>query len=137
MLYELLQSHPLLTEKVRRLDGPTFEAQVATAEALLGLTTIPVVRNTNKVPLVLLALAHQVNFQVEQGVDPFIAESTSSSHSQQSVVYRYEYLDPRAVAILAKVIGVAYHGYTEKLTSVRTEGGAKLRERGVTLRDFR
>lgn len=97
-------SHPLLTGKVTVLvtanDG-RFEAQQDLAEALLGLTSVYVARLTaEQLVRAKLAVALQLNFQVEQGLDPFVVQSESSVQQGESRTYRPDAVHPQALAII-------------------------------------
>ena len=126
MIYDLEQDHEMLTPKVKALDDEPFAEQVNTAEALLGLIDRKKVVRARDVKLVLLALAHQVNFQVEQGVDPLVERESSSSHTRQSVSWRDRWVNPVATSILAQVPTLS-SGYSGEITSVRNQKPVKTR----------
>lgn len=120
MLYDVA-THPFLSSKSQQL-GARFESHHRMAEALLGLRA-PVVTAERDLEDMELAVAMQINFQAEQGLDPFVVESSSSSHTSQSVHYRDRAVDPRAVALVNEVDrrGKKPYGRWNGLTSVRTQ----------------
>lgn len=122
MLYTVA-AHPLKSDKVNALSQPKQDAYQVLSESLLGLTS-PVYTVTADVERVQLAIVRQMNFLVEQGIDPYVTESTSSSHTDQSVVYRDRWLDPVAVQLVAAV-AAQYDAVSDAwpvLTSLRTRG---------------
>lgn len=101
--------HPLLTPKVQKLVGdpnPTpadkFTYQMIIAEKLLGAIA-PIFTLDDQVTLAGIAIVRQMNFQVEQGIDPFTMSSGASTHSKQSVVFRDRFLDPVAAELWASI----------------------------------
>jgi hypothetical protein len=140
MRYDIL-GHPMLTAKAAALGSPPGEklaAHVLLAETLLGAHNHPLVTDADQLEVVRLFLAIQVNFQVEQGVDPFVAEKVYSSHTKQSVTYRDRIIDPRALALASQVWKEdAAAKYDGRITSVRNENGARAAARYTDLRSFR
>lgn len=120
MIYDVTD-HPLLIPKVKELttsDPEQFAAQVEVAEVLLALpATVPADPAGAQLHL---AVAMQVNFQIQQGIDPLFIESSASSHSRNSVSYRDRFIDPRAAQIVATIITTLGGRYTERITSFRT-----------------
>jgi hypothetical protein len=120
-----VEEHPILSAKAKALqldDTEAFFAQAEVAESVLGIpATIPSGVDSSKL---VLAVAMQVNFQIEQGLDPLILSSSSSSHARNSQVFRDRWIDPRA-AVIARgamgMIGLAGR-YSASLTSFRYEG---------------
>lgn len=93
--------HPLLTNKVVVLAPEKFSAQHDLAEALLGLDSSFVGRlTTEQLTRVQLAVVLQLNFQVEQGLDPYTIQSKSSTQQGESVTYRPDAVHPQAKAII-------------------------------------
>jgi hypothetical protein len=119
-------AHPILSGKATALRDSNplaFDAQVLMATLLLGFPEkLPTKEET--VEAMLLAAALQVNFQIEQGLDPLILEASSSGHTRNSATYRDRYLDPRAASIVRGVLGFG-RNYTATLTSVRFQGRRK------------
>lgn len=92
-------AHPILTPKALAITpAEKFASHVLLAESLLGVSG-PAYTDTDLLDKARLAVAIQVNFQAEQGIDPFVYRSVSSAHSSQSAVYREHLVDPRALAM--------------------------------------
>ncbi len=103
-LYTVTNDHPLASEKVMAMtDEDVFGAQLLTAEVLLGLKS-PALTESADVDKVHLALMHQINFQVQQGLDPLIQSSAGSQHSGDNAAWRDRYINPVAASILAEVL---------------------------------
>ncbi len=97
-------AHPLLTGKVNALGTDPFAAQQKLAEALLGLTQSFVDRcDADQLDRVTMAVALQMNFQVEQGLDPFVVQSESSTQQGESRTYRDDAVNPQSQAIIAGI----------------------------------
>jgi len=132
-IYVVPPDHPLLTEKVLKLvDKPQaapndrFTMQQIVAEALLGAKA-PAFTDADAVTMAEIAIVRQMNFQVEQGLDPFTQESATSTRSQQGVVWRDRFLDPVAAQLWASIgTGVTLDQllgqFSSSLRSVRTDG---------------
>ena len=103
LLYDI-DDHPFLTPKSQALESEILHSHQLLAETLLGLSAYDVFSDQADIDQVELAIAMQINFQVEQGLDPYVSKSVSSGQSKQSTVYRDGYLDPRAVAIVDGVV---------------------------------
>lgn len=122
MLYDVAD-HPLLSEKVKALDAPKIDSYQVLSESLLELKP-PVYTVDYDVERVQLAIVRQMNFLVEQGIDPYVVVSAQSSHTDQSVVYRDRWLDPVAVQ-LVEAVAAQYAVQQDTwpvLTSLRTRG---------------
>lgn len=103
MLVDISASQ-LLSGKVSGLAAEKLDAQQELAEALLDLTAEFVARlSAAQLPRVQMAVALQLNFQVEQGLDPFVMESTSSQTQGESVTYRADSIHPQAQAIVKAI----------------------------------
>lgn len=133
-IYEVDQSDPLVSGRARTLSPDEWEANVVMAEILLGLNP-PALTDETAVERLTVAIAQQVNFQVQQGLDALIeASSGVSSQATKSVVWRDRYLNPRAAAIVATVFPPSTDQWIGALTSqsARTNdgGGHRLRANG-------
>lgn len=103
LLYDI-DDHPFLTGKSKALESEVLHSQQLLAENLLGLSAYDVFTDQADIDNATLAIAMQINFQVEQGLDPFVQKSASSGNSKQSVVYRDTYIDPRAADIVEYIL---------------------------------
>jgi hypothetical protein len=114
----------LLTAKVTGLPQSQQDGQQQTAEALLGLRS-PAYSLTDDVEKIVLALVHQMNFQVAQGVDPLFVSASASTHAKQSTVYRDRYINPVAKQLVDEVTlqYATTSRFADTLTSFRTRGG--------------
>lgn len=106
-LYDIT-SHPLLSSKATALKAasePKFDAQVQMAESLLGLKE-PVETDAFRVGRVQMALALQVNWQLEYETDPFVLSSETSGIQRETVSYKPDVplVDPRAQDIIDDLI---------------------------------
>lgn len=124
LLYDV-SGHEYLSAKATGLAPEVFDANQLLAESLLGLTE-PVVDTDRDLARLRLAIALQINFQVMQGVDPYIEVKAASSQSNQSVEYRDRMIDPRAAVLVSSVYGSDFNQETffEKyanFTSHRTQ----------------
>lgn len=93
----------LLSGKVLALDvsSDKYKAQQDLAEAVLGLTSLFLGKLTiDQTNQVIMAVALQLNFQVEQGLDPFVLKSDSSQQQGETKVYQNTVVHPQARAIL-------------------------------------
>lgn len=127
MLYDLTanaKAQALLTAKVKGLDATLQDAQQETAEVLLKLRT-PVYTLAADVEKIGLAIAHQMNFQVAQGIDPRFTQTATSTHSKQTNVYIDRFIDPVAAALVNEVAlqYVTDSGWGDSFTSHRTRSG--------------
>lgn len=118
-----LTAHPMLsdTAAVMLAELPDkFDAHVGLAESMLELTDTSY--TGSELDLVLTYLALQLNFQLEvfekYGYDPFIVKSSTSSHTDQVLVFRgnpaFSFLLPLAVTGVKKLKG-AYPGVVRSL----------------------
>lgn len=122
VIYSGVSTHPILTGKSKALaasDSAAFAAQQELAETLLGLTE-PAVTNAFTLSRVQLAVALQINFQLEQGLDPLVEEVAQSKHSEQMIKYRDRIVNPQAASIIADVLVVATVDRWASITSLRT-----------------
>lgn len=102
--------HPLLGQKFISLK--TEEAQVQEnirAEMLLGLKG-PAYTGDDKDRLK-LAVVHQINFQLEQGLTPEIHRSVTNNVPGASTAYRNRIVSPEAWKIISDVTGVQTIGF--------------------------
>lgn len=109
MIYDV-SGHALLSKKVLALKSESPEAfskQVSVAEMLLGVYP-PASTQVLVASRLSLAVVLQLNFQIEQGIDPLYVSASSSSHTRNSVQYRDRHIDPRAAQIVAQTQGL--HG---------------------------
>src|SRR5690349_31702 len=94
----------MMTAKVQALGQEKIDGHQLLAETLLALRA-PVVTDDSDLAKMKLAIVLQMNFQVEEGTDPLILSGVASTHSKQSKSFRDRWVDPRALAIVAEVIG--------------------------------
>ena len=120
MIYPTVDAHALLTPKAAAKVAASDEHQNL-AEDLLGLQS-PALTVAADVARIQRAIVEQINFQVEQGIDPLVESYASSSHSNQQVAYRDRVVSPRALAILANVTAliIAVEDRWDIFTSHRT-----------------
>lgn len=110
-LYDIITTaHPLLSNKALTLKTaaqPKLEAQVQLAESLLGLAA-PVETDPLRVDRVKMALALQVNWQLEYEADPFVLSSETSGIQRETISYRPDVplVDPRAQEIIDGLVDV-------------------------------
>ena len=100
-------SHPLLSGKVVALAGDSakFSAQQALAEAVLDLTADYAARlTTDQTARVTMAVVLQMNFQVEQGLDPFVVSQESSVQQGETRTYTGHAVHPQARAIIDAIV---------------------------------
>ena len=98
-----LTGYALLSGKVLAL-GDKFAPNQLLAETLLGVSPAFVARLTgDQVAQVVMAVALQLNFQVEQGLDPFILKSDSSQQQGESKTYQDNVIHPQAQAIIGNI----------------------------------
>lgn len=86
-------------------------AQQEIAELLLNLTA-PVYTNANEVVGLTLAIAHQIDFQLEQGLTSEEMKSVGNSHSGLNTTYRDRWVSPVAWDIVKRITKVATVGFT-------------------------
>jgi hypothetical protein len=115
-----VEEHALLTGKAKALfesSPDAFHAQQQIAELLLEL---PVPVKESMVTQLTLAVVMQVNFQIEQGIDPLYISASSSAHTRNSVNYRNRYIDPRALQIARAALRDG--AYSGMIRSFRYQG---------------
>jgi hypothetical protein len=126
-----LTGNALLTGKVNALPTDKKTAQQNLAEALLNLTDAFVgALSPTQLERVKMAVALQMNYQVEQGIDSFVLESESSTQQGESRSYREGALHPQAKAIVEGIEIVTGDGTQDvqafarirPIRSVRTAG---------------
>ena len=104
--YDPAESH-LLSDAVRELHDDEQDAHALTAEAVLGFRGVTF--TGTDVDDAILAVAHQVNFQVAR--PSMFALVQSESKGDQSIAYRAidgdatSLLDPTALAIADRLLG--------------------------------
>lgn len=123
MLYDVT-AHPALSEKAKALlvrDAAAFAAQVLLAETQLGVPEAALAGRRGE--QMALAVALQVDFQVETGIDPLYQAVAASSHTKQAVTYRDRTVDPRAQRLVdaARDDGTGVGAYTGELRSLRSQ----------------
>ena len=133
-----VDAHPLISTKlatIKAASSDAFHAYQVMAETLLGLTAPPYTL-ADDLDKIGLAVVREMNFLVQQGIDPYIEVSTTSAHTAQATVWRDRYLDPVAVAIVAMVAG-QYLGEQRDpwpvFTSHRTRDVKRVMNADVTL----
>lgn len=106
-----IDGHPLISQTYEGLGSAEEKKQQnVLAELLLDLRAPAIdapVGDELKI-----AVARQVNFQLEQGISPSVIRSQMSSVPGQSTTYRDRYVDPAAWAIVARVLQVRTVRYT-------------------------
>lgn len=108
-IYEVT-NHPLLIKKWAGL--PTDEARIQhniLAELLLGLKAPAYAGDDGE--RLLLATVLQINFQLEQGLEPDISRSVSNTQPGMMTSYRDRYVSPEALRIVCDVTGVTYTAF--------------------------
>lgn len=129
VLYSV-SGHAKLAPKTALLDTTAnrekFLAEQRLAESLLrqyaALPQEPTSLTEDEVEDVRLGIVVQMNFQVEQGIDPLVASRVSSSHTKQAVEYRDRIVNPQAIALVSGVsVRYATGNSWRTLTSVRTQ----------------
>lgn len=103
LLYDI-DDNPFLTGKSKALESEVLHSHQLLAENLLGLSMYDVFADQADVDTAELAIAMQINFQAEQGLDPYITKSVSSGNSKSSATYRDYIVDPRAQAMVDMVL---------------------------------
>lgn len=99
-----VDGHPMLGEKYNNLVNPDEAvAHVVLAEMLLGLKA-PVYTGEPAERLK-FAIAIQVNFQLQQGVEPDVLKSVSNTHPGNTTQYRDRMVSPDARALTQYVTG--------------------------------
>jgi hypothetical protein len=100
-------NHILLSAKAQGVLDPfaeTREEYNAVAEQLLGLHA-PAYTDQGVVTTLATAIAFQINFMVEQGIEPKVLRSKSNAHPGNTTAYRDRLVDPTAAALVASVTG--------------------------------
>lgn len=94
----------LISGKVAALPLEKRTAQHDLAEALLSLSAAFVERlSSEQMARVKMAVVLQLNFQVEQGLDPFIVQSQSAAAQGEARTYRDNAMHPQAIAIVQAI----------------------------------
>lgn len=101
--------HPLLSSAALALEKEALDAQADTAELLLGrggsmLADTAYTHGSADYDRAVLAVVHQVNFQVEAGVDAEVY--TSDGRGARSASYRALRISPKAQLIVDALLGV-------------------------------
>ena len=105
MLYTIT-GHPLLSSKFLGLsDDDTREAYQTMAELLLDLRP-PAYNTGTDADDIAYAIVAQINFLLQQDLDPEIVKSVSLSHPGMVTQYRDRYRSARAYEIVALVTRV-------------------------------
>lgn len=123
MIYDSVEAHPALVGRAK-LDGadpnmlPTFQAQQLLAEKLLGLSA-PALTDAGDLAFINLALATQINYQYELGVNAFVYSSLSTQPQSENKTYRADL--PAVHPFAAKlVLDVLYPDGVDLADSFRT-----------------
>lgn len=96
--------HPLLSDKYAGLkDDDQRHAHHVMAELLLRL--LPPAYEDDEAVMLTMAVVQQINFQLQQEIEPEILKSKSNTHPGNTTAYRDRYLSPRAWAIVERVTG--------------------------------
>jgi hypothetical protein len=105
-LYDVT-GHPLLGEDFAKLKSDDARAaQNAVAELLLGLVA-PAYTDATVVDQLKLAVARQINFQLQQGMTASVMRTMNQTRPGVANSYRDRYADAGALAIVAAVTDVA------------------------------
>lgn len=99
--YDGIQDHDFLSKKSQSEGSKSLENHQILAESLLGLNESLFTADRDLLEI-RLAIVLQINFQVEQGIDPMYIKASSSGHSHQGVTYRDNWIDPRAMQIVER-----------------------------------
>jgi hypothetical protein len=100
-----IAGHPLLSGKYNAAGEGEQDAQQQLAELLLGVDEAYVSRlSTVQTENVKTAVVLQTNFMLEQGIDPFIIESSTSSIEAASRKYRDVVIHPQAEMIMEGIV---------------------------------
>jgi hypothetical protein len=98
-----VHEHPLITSRAKELlisNQEAFEAHNAMAEYLLSLNGTQLV--SDEADVAAIAVAMQVNFQIQQGLDPYIAINLNTGgQSQKGTTFR-GYKTPPVIHIQAR-----------------------------------
>ncbi len=98
-----ISSEPILTDKADGLVTAELDSHTRMAEWLLGLQTITFPSDLDDD--VVIALAMQVNFQLEQGVDGAVYRDWQEADLRS--VYAQRVTDPRASVMASRLIDAA------------------------------
>ena len=103
--------HPLLSARYKALGTqPEKDAHAVLAELLLGLHPPALV--DDQAETLTYAVVKQINFLLQQGVEPSILETSNQSTPGIATSYRDRYVDPGALAIADQVLKRARVGFT-------------------------
>ena len=104
-LYTVEQTDPLSSDFTKNLSEDDFTAYREIAEAVLGLRA-PALTDALDIARLRIAILLQINFMSQFGLDPYVKASEGmSSQASSSVVWRDRFIDPRAWAIVQRVVG--------------------------------
>jgi hypothetical protein len=107
-LYTVPDDHPLLTDKwPSDTQQDKRDVQKLLAEQLLGLKG-PAYADADKVEDIITALVLQINFQLQHGIEPHVVRSANQSNPGNATNYRDRYVNPEAMATLARATGRTY-----------------------------
>ncbi len=105
MLYSYVAGDPLLSGKWEGLgDEDQRRSHQELAERLLGLSQ-PIYTDLDIVGTLHIAIVLQVNFLLEQNLEPELLKSQSNQHPGNMTAYRDRYLSPKAAALVDTVTG--------------------------------
>ncbi len=115
-----VESHPLLGDpkgKFQSLEDPEEQqAIVQIAEALLRINQET--QDDGEDATMKNAVALQVNFLLDQGMTPQFALQTNQSQPGLSTTFRSRWLDPRAAALVSRVLGIEQVRFTPPMFGV-------------------
>jgi hypothetical protein len=109
ILYAVPADHPLLSGKWPA-DAGEQAAQNALAEQLLDLRA-PAYTGDAADELT-TAVVLQINFQLQHGIEPHVIRTANQSNPGVSTTYRDRYVNPEALAVVCRVTGRRYVGFT-------------------------
>jgi hypothetical protein len=110
ILYPVAANHPSLSGKWPT-DADKQEEQNALAEQLLDLRG-PAYTDANAVEELTRAVVLQINFQLQHGIEPHVIRTANQSNPGVSTTYRDRYVNPEAMALVCRVTGRRYVGFT-------------------------
>ena len=109
-LYPVPEDHPALTKTVLAKGEEARLVENVLAERVLGLKG-PAYTGADKDSLI-LAVAIQMNFQVEQGLSPDIHKTVNNTQPGMMTAYRNRQVSPDAWRIVSATTGVQTIGFS-------------------------
>lgn len=108
----LIEGHPLLSPKFSGIEDEDYKTALqVVAERLLGLVA-PAYATQPALDAIGDALALQVNFLVERGIESATVRSISNTTPGQTTQYRDRWVDPVAYEAVRRATGTMTAGFT-------------------------